>query len=103
MTEYLKVEFSAETKDQASDILNALLAARLVTGGQFFNAPARFSWKGAVIDIDYYTVTSFTLAKHKQEIAETIGKLSIEEIPMITFLAMDGNPELLQWITDTVG
>jgi uncharacterized protein involved in tolerance to divalent cations len=102
MSQYFKVEISAETKAQADDILNALLAKRLVTGGQIVAAPARFLWKGKIVNMDYYTVMSFTLAQHREAITATVKPVSIEEVPMITFLAMDGNPELLDWIRQTV-
>ena len=97
-----KLEVSAETKEQADDILNALLNQRLITGGQIINAPARFLWKGKINNMDYYTITSFTLEKHKAAIIAEVKKVSIEEVPMITLLSMDGNVELLTWIKDTV-
>jgi uncharacterized protein involved in tolerance to divalent cations len=45
MSNYLLVQISAETKEQAYAILDALLAKKLVTGGQIIVAPARFLWK----------------------------------------------------------
>jgi uncharacterized protein involved in tolerance to divalent cations len=43
---YLQVTISAETKEQADQILNVLLGKKLATGGQIIHAPARFLWKG---------------------------------------------------------
>ncbi|HTE22046.1 MAG TPA: divalent cation tolerance protein CutA [Candidatus Limnocylindria bacterium] len=102
MVAYYKVEISAETKEQAYDILNLLLEKKLVTGGQIINAPARFLWKGKISDMDYYMVTSFALEKHKEAIIAEVKKVSIEEVPMVTLLPMEGNPELLEWIEETV-
>jgi uncharacterized protein involved in tolerance to divalent cations len=100
--EHLQVSISAETKEQADEILNALLAKRLVTGGQILNAPARFLWKGAIVDMNYFTLTSFSLAKNKEEIIREVKKISIEEVPMVTFTCIDGNKELLRWIEKTL-
>ncbi len=97
----LKVEISAETKEQASDILNVLLEQKLVTGGQFIESPARFLWKGEVTDMNYVTTTSFTLPKHKNAIISEVGKVSKEEVPMIAFLPFEGNKKLERWIEDT--
>ena len=101
-SKFLKVEISAETKDNADEILNSLLNKKLVTGGQFIHAPARFLWKGKIEDIDYFTITSFTLEKHKESIIAEVKKVSIEDFPMITFTPFDCNEELQKWIVQTV-
>lgn len=102
MDKYYKVEISAETKEQADEILNSLLSKKLVTGGQIINAPAGFLWKGKVTDMNYYTINSFTVERHKDAIMTEVSNISIEEVPMIGFYGLDGNDELLKWITDTV-
>ena len=102
MAAFLKVEFSAETAEQADDLLNALLARKLVTGGQVYNAPARFLWKGAINDLDYFVAWSFTVEANKSAIADVVKSITIEEVPMIWFTPIDGNPELLDWIAQTV-
>ena len=61
-----KVEISAESVDDAEVLIDALLAERLVTGGQFIETPSRFLWKGEVIDQIYVTATSFTTDEHRR-------------------------------------
>jgi uncharacterized protein involved in tolerance to divalent cations len=102
MKGYLKVEISAETKQQADDILNSLLAQKLVMGGQVIESHARFLWKNEVVDMNYVTITSFTTEHHKQAVTQGVRKISVEEVPMIVFLPMDGNAELLAWIDETL-
>ena len=99
----LKLEISAENMTQARAILDVLLAAKLATGGQFLQSPARFLWKGNITDMDYVTLTSFTLSKHQQAIIDSVRATSQEEVPMVTFTPFAGNPELLHWIEETVG
>jgi len=99
---YYKVEISAENQYQADTILNSLLEKKLVTGGQFISMPARFLWKGKIRNLDYVTITSFTTAKHKAAIVRDVVKKSAEEVPMVIFLAMDGNKQLLNWIDKTL-
>ncbi len=98
----LKVEISAENREQADLILDALLAKKLVTGGQIIQAPARFLWKGEVVNMDYCTITSFTVADHKTAIIAEVKQVSAEEVPMVSFIAIDGNTELLEWIHQTL-
>lgn len=94
---------SAETKENANEILRTLIDKKLVPGGPVINSPAKFFWKGEVIDMDYFTIMTFTLAKHKDAIIKATEKVSIEEVPMITFAPLDGNDKLLNWIEKTVG
>lgn len=99
---YLQVTISAESKEQADFILNSLLKKKLITGGQIIAAPARFLWKGEVTDMEYFTIYSFTVSKNKKAIISDVKKNSIEEVPMISFVELDGNKELLDWIDKTL-
>ena len=104
MTTYYEVKISAENQEQADVILNSLLEKKLVTGGQFIVAPARFLWKGAVENMkEYVTITSYTTNKHKNAVVEDVRKTTAEEFPMITFVAPDDlNQELRNWIDGTL-
>ena len=83
-------------------MLNTLLEKKLVTGGQVIEAPARFLWKGKILDLNYFTITSFTLEKHKNSIIEVVESISEEDVPMITFTPFEGNQKLLDWIEETL-
>lgn len=103
MTTYYEVKISAENQAQANRILNSLLEKKLVTGGQFIAAPARFLWKGKVADMEYITITSYTTDAQKQAVIEDVCKTTEEEVPMITFVAPDDlNKELRDWIGETL-
>jgi len=99
-----ELKISAENQEQADTIINSLLAKKLVTGGQFMTAPARFLWKGKISDMPaYVTITSYTTDKHKEAIIEDVRTTSVEEVPMITFVAIDDlNQELRDWIDRTL-
>lgn len=99
---YLWVTISAENQQQADEIMNSLLEKKIITGGQMLNAPARFLWKGEITNLDYFILTAYTLQKHKEQIITEVEKVSIEEVPMITFLPFDGNQILLDWIEETL-
>lgn len=95
-----EVKISAENQSQADTILNSLLEKKLVTGGQFLAAPARFLWKGEIADMaEYIMISSYTTDKHKTAIIEDVRKTSIEEVPMVTLTAFDEvNKELQEWV-----
>ena len=101
---YYEVKISAENQSQADKILNSLLEKKLVTGGQFIVAPARFLWKGRITDMpEYVTITAYTTDGHKIAIIDDVRKTSIEEVPMIAFVALASlNQELRVWIVETL-
>ncbi len=102
--QYYEVKISAEDRAQAETILNSLLEKRLVTGGQFFHAPARFLWKGEINDMPHYiTITSYTTSRHLKALIDDVRRTSQEEVPMVTFVQPDAlNTELQDWIDATL-
>jgi uncharacterized protein involved in tolerance to divalent cations len=103
MSLYYEVKISAENQEQADTILDSLLEKRLVTGGQFLVAPARFLWKGKVENIHYVTIMTYTTGKHKGAVIEDVRKTSVEDFPMMTFtLPDDINKELRDSIDETL-
>lgn len=103
MHTYYEVKISAENQEQADTILNSLLEKKIVTGGQFLVAPARFLWKGEVENIPYVTIMTYTTDKHKEAVMDDVRKTSVEDFPMMTFIAPDDlNKELRDWIDETL-
>jgi uncharacterized protein involved in tolerance to divalent cations len=104
MNKYYEVKISAENQAQADTILNSLLQKKLVTGGQFIKADARFLWKGKIVDMaGYITITSYSTDKQKEAAIKDVRKTSAEDVPMITFTEIAGlNPELKTWIDATL-
>jgi len=98
MTEYYQVWFSAETEEQAKDILNTLTKLKLIVGGTILNGPSHFWWKGKEVDMDYFYVMGFTIVKNREAIEKEYEKVSKEEIPMASFIKMDGNKKFLNFI-----
>jgi uncharacterized protein involved in tolerance to divalent cations len=100
---YYEVKISAENQEQADVILNSLLEKKLVTGGQFLKAPARFLWKGKITDMDYVTILTYTNDLRKDAVMDDVRRTTQEEVPMMTFtLPDDINKELRSWIDQTL-
>jgi uncharacterized protein involved in tolerance to divalent cations len=103
MTIYYEVKISAENQDQATTILGSLLEKKLVTGGQYIAAPAEFLWKGKIENMDYITITSYTTDRLKTAVIEDVERTSIEDVPMVTFVALvELNAALRTWIDETL-
>jgi len=98
MTEYYQVWFSSETEKDAKEILDTLTKLRLIVGGTILNGPSHFRWKGKEIDMDYYYVMGFTITKNRGAIEKEYSKLSKEEVPMASFIKMDGNEKFINYI-----
>ncbi len=99
---HYKVLVSAENKDQAEKILDALLAKKLILGGPILEGPAKFWWDGKIVEMPYAYLLTYTLESLKQKIFDECKQVSVEEIPMISFIPFEGNPELLKLIDETL-
>ena len=99
---HYQVFISAENKAQANNILDALLAKKLILGGPVIEGPAKFWWKGEIVGINYGYILTYTIEKHKDRIIEETKKVSEEEVPMISFIPYEGNEELLRLIDETL-
>lgn len=97
-----EVFISAETKQQADNILDSLISKKLATGGQFLESPAKFLWKGKVTEMNYVTITSFTTDSKRQALIDDVEATSEEEVPMIRFGVIDTNEKLANWIKQTL-
>ncbi|MDO8497202.1 MAG: divalent cation tolerance protein CutA [bacterium] len=98
MHEYYQVWFSAENEEQARNILVTLTGQKLIVGGTILGGPSHFWWKGKEIDMDYAYIMGFTISENRGKIEEEYVKVSKEEIPMATFIKMEGNEKFLNYI-----
>lgn len=99
---YLHVLISAESKEQADAILDALLEKKLVSGGLISHGPARFWWKGVITEMEYYNISTFTLAHHKEALIEEVERISVEEVPIVACTPLEGNKKFLEWIESSL-
>lgn len=100
--QYYQVLISAEDKEQATDILDALLEKKLILGGPILEGPAKFWWKGEIVEMDYAYILTYTTEKHKEAIVGEVNKTAEEEIPMISFIPFEANDALKKLIDETL-
>lgn len=99
---YYQVFISAENKEQGNAILDALLAKKLILGGPLLEGPAKFWWKGEIVEMSYCYILTYTIERLKQQLIDEYKKVSEEEVPMISFIPFEGNGELLKLIDSTL-
>jgi uncharacterized protein involved in tolerance to divalent cations len=100
--QHYQVFISAENKEQASTILDALLAKKLILGGPILEGPAKFWWKGKIVEMNYAYILTYTTETFKQGIIDECKATSVEEVPMISFIPFEGNSELITLIDETL-
>ena len=100
---YYQVLISAEEREQANTILDALLAKKLVLGGPVLEGPAKFWWKGEIVKMNYVYILTYTTEKLKQAVIDEYEGVSKEEVPMVSFIPLEGNKKLLKLIDETLG
>jgi uncharacterized protein involved in tolerance to divalent cations len=100
--EFYQVWLSAETKKDSREILDKLTELKLIVGGTILNGPSRFWWKGKEIDMDYFYVVGFTMGKNRNMVEKEYEKVSKEEVPMVSFIKIDGNEKFLDFISKSL-
>jgi uncharacterized protein involved in tolerance to divalent cations len=100
--QYYQVLISAENKEQATTILDALLAKKLILGGPIIEGPAKFWWKEKIVEMNYGYIITYTTETLKQAVIEETTKTSQEEVPMISFIPFEGNDKLIELIHETL-
>lgn len=100
---YYQVFISAEDKEQATTILNALLEKKLILGGPILQGATKFWWEDEIVNMPEYSyIFTYTTEKLKQDVLEEYEKVSVEDVPMISFIEFEGNPKLLELIDKTL-
>lgn len=97
---FCQVIISAEDRKNANEIANALLKKRLIVGCLIINAPAKFWWKGKMIDMDYFNVQAISDMKYKKKIISIAEKASKETVPIIMFNKIEVNQKTRDWIRE---
>lgn len=103
MDEQYQVLISAENKEQANTILDALLKKKLILGGPILEGPAKFWWKGEIVEMNYAYILTYTIGSLKEKVVEETKTACVEEVPMISFIPFEGNSELVKLIDETLG
>jgi uncharacterized protein involved in tolerance to divalent cations len=93
---------SAKNKEQAGDILDALLKEKIVAGGLITHGPSRYWWEGKIDEQEYYNISTFIPERMKEDLIAKVREVSEDEVPIIALFPMDGNEDFLEWVDSSV-
>lgn len=100
---YHQVLISAENKEQAFAILDALLPEKLVFGGPVLEGPAKFWWKGEIVSMNYAYILTYTRDDLKERMMRKAEETSEEEVCMISCMPLEPNEALWKLLDETFG
>jgi uncharacterized protein involved in tolerance to divalent cations len=99
--QYYHVLISAENKEQANTILDALLVKKLIFGGPILEGPAKFWWKGEICEMNYAYILTYTREDLKERMITEAEQASVEEVCMVSLMPLEGNEALIKLLADT--
>ena len=98
---YYQVLISAEDVEMANAILDGLLEKKLIFGGPVITGPARFWWKGEIVNMNYSYILTYTREDRRLEMIKRAEEISPEEVCMVSCFEIDANPALIQLLDAT--
>lgn len=96
------VLISAENQEQATTLLDVLLEKKLILGGPIIEGPAKFWWKGEIVSMNYCYILTYTIETLQQAVINECERVSVEEVPMVSFMPFEGNLKLKELIAQTL-
>ena len=102
-TPYIVVHVSCGNGQQAQDIAQAVIAERLTACVQTLPIQSIYSWQGEVEEEGEYLLMMKTRIELYERLQSLIVELHDYDVPQIIALPiLQGLPEYLQWIDDSV-
>lgn len=93
------VHISAESEEDAKEMLRPLLQEQLAVGGVIVTSPAMFWWKKEIVEMPYVFAMVFAPSANREKIKETVRKHTKEEVPVVLFSEIkDSTHEFRQWV-----
>ena len=102
MSKHYQALISAESKEQADEILESLLQQKIISGGLITHGPSRYWWKGNIEGKEYYNISTFIPELKKEALVEDVRKVSNDEVPIVALFPIEGNEDFLNWIDTSV-
>ena len=99
MTDYIQVDTTTATQEQAEAIARALLEARLAACVQIVPCQSLYHWQGAIEESRELRCSIKTRKDLFPEITQLIRSLHPYETPEIVAVAIvDGAPDYMNWM-----
>lgn len=95
----LMVKFTCSEEQEASSIIDVLLAKNLIASSHITEIESKFVWKNELVLITEYEVTCYTSRFNFAKIVETVEQNHSYEMPQIIGIPIDyANNKFIDWI-----
>lgn len=104
MEDYLQVQWTAAHLDEARDIIELLLAKKLICCGSIFPlVESWYVWEEEIVTEQEVKVLMKTLSSQYNKVEALIKKHHSYDVPeILAFNIVEGNDSYLKWMEDQV-
>lgn len=98
---YCMIEIVFDNLDETNKVVNELLKARLISGGQIVNSKSKWRWKNEIEMCDEFLLfvkTKKELIKEVYEVVKSIHSYDVFEFTVIDITSV--NEDYLNWIKE---
>lgn len=98
---YCMIEIVFDNLDETNKVVNELLKARLISGGQIVNSKSKWRWKNEIEMCDEFLLfvkTKKELVKEVYEVVKAIHSYDVFEFTVIDITSV--NEDYLNWIKE---
>lgn len=98
---YCMIEIVFDNIDETNKVVNELLKARLISGGQIVNSQSKWRWKNEIEMCDEYLLfvkTKKELVKEVYDVVKSLHSYEVFEFTVIDITSV--NEDYLNWIKE---
>ena len=93
---------TGKDKVEADKISKHLLKKRLIACANMLPISSAYWWKGEIVSEDEYLMICKTLKEKYSLIIEEVKKIHSYDVPCISLIETDANPEYMEWVKNEV-
>lgn len=103
--QYLQVQTSIDTRDEASALMRSVVEARLAACAKIVGPiTSAYWWEGELETDEEWLVLMKTPAARYEELQAHIKQHHSYDVPeILAFPVVAGNPDYLEWLTEETG
>lgn len=98
----LKIELNTFLKEELDNIIDALLAKKLIACADIFPVRSQYCWKGEIADEPRFQAVAYTLADKKDEVVKVVLEMHSDDIPGIIVTPVEANKEYEDWVKESL-
>lgn len=89
-------------KEELDEILDALLAKKLIACADISPVHSRYCWKAKIADEQRFQAVAYTLADKKDEVIKVVEEMHSDDIPGIIVTPVEANKKYEDWVKESL-